>query len=766
MAETETLTKIPNKIIRKEIRINGIVQGVGFRPFIYNLANRFGLSGAVSNSDDGVIIEVQGSGSMIEDFSKAILRNAPPISMISHMKSLEIPNQSDTEFLILHSEKNSSVSTMISPDVAVCSDCVEELFNPEDRRYLYPFINCTNCGPRYTIIENIPYDRPFTSMKDFTQCPECQDEYNNPEDRRFHAQPNACHQCGPSCTLHDNKGKSINTTNPIQKAVKEIADGKIVAVKGLGGFHLAVDATNNMAVKELRKRKHREEKPLAIMVKSLEEAKLFCEINSDEIKALESIQCPIVLLRKRNNIPIVDEVAPGNDRIGIMLPYTPLHHMLFYYDASPLVMTSANLSEEPICIENDEALSRLEGIADFFLTHDRDIYLRSDDSVVIHLNDNLRLIRRSRGYIPIPIFVKSHGPTVLAVGGELKNTVCLLKDDKAFISQHIGNLENLEAYSFFTHTINHLQRIFETNADLITYDMHPEYLSTKWAKDQSEIPTIAVQHHHAHLASCMAENNLHDPVIGIIMDGTGYGADESIWGGEILIGDYFGFQRFAHFEQMPLPGGDAAIKAPWRTAVAYLQKIYGYLPDLPFLDNLTPEPIIEMVDKNVNCPQTSSCGRLFDAVAAISGGLQTIRYEGQAAIEFMQNSDNLDVQSFDYKIDMKNNIRRMLVSPIIHSVVDAVQNGESMLTLSNRFHKTLVDLITEIAKVAKSETGLSKVVISGGVFQNHVLFEAVVPTLLKNGFEIFSHKILPMNDGGISLGQAMIARYKQKAKEG
>ncbi|MBC8322373.1 MAG: carbamoyltransferase HypF [Candidatus Marinimicrobia bacterium] len=768
MAETTTeiLKKDSSRILRKQFRINGIVQGVGFRPFIYNLADQFNLTGSVSNSADGVMIEVQGNVANIDKFSTSIESIAPPISMISSINSVEIPLKNDLTFSILQSQNNTSVSTLISPDVAVCSDCIIELFNPEDRRFLYPFINCTNCGPRYTIIENIPYDRPYTSMRHFELCAYCQEEYDDPKDRRFHAQPNACPDCGPEVQLHDANGKTVISDNPIRETVKLIHQGKIAAIKGLGGFHLAVDASNAEAVKKLRKRKGREEKPLAIMVKSLVNAKLFCHINMKEEVELESVQCPIVLLRKRNNIPIVDYVSPGNDRIGIMLPYTPLHHLLFYYDAPPLVMTSANLSEEPICIENDEAFSRLEGIADCFLTHNRDIYLRSDDSVVISLIEEIHPIRRSRGYAPSPIFVKSQGPTVLAVGGELKNTVCLLKNDYAFISQHIGDLENLEAFNFFTHTIDHLKRVFESKPELIAHDLHPEYLSTKWVKEQSDIPTFGIQHHHAHLASCMAENNLKHPVIGIIMDGTGYGTDGTIWGGEILIGDFSGFQRFAHFEPMPLPGGDAAIKAPWRTAVAYLQKSFGKLPDLPFLKNLTSSPILEMVEKDINCPLTSSCGRLFDAVAAMCGGLQTIRYEGQAAIEFMQKSDNIDVRPFDFEIKIKNGGRQLLVSPIIRSVVNGIQNGESIGTLSSRFHRTLIDLFVETVKTAKKETGISHMVMSGGVFQNHVLFEGIIPKLQDEKFTVFTHKKVPMNDGGLSLGQAMIARHKFKTNKG
>jgi len=733
---TKILKRNISKIVRKQVRINGIVQGVGFRPFIYNLAHKYNLAGTVSNYEEGVIIEVQGQKQKVDSFSKAIIDGAPPLSMISSIHQNEVSLKNETNFTIVQSSKNSSISTLISPDVAVCPDCINELFDPNDRRFLYPFINCTNCGPRYSIIENIPYDRPFTSMRNFELCPDC----------------------GPHVHIHDSTGSIISNDIPIQKTVKHIQNGKIVAIKGLGGFHLAVDANNSKAVKNLRERKHREEKPLAIMVKSLDEAKKLCYIDLREADVLTSIQSPIILLKKRNNSTIVDEVAPGNDRIGIMLPYTPLHHILFYYGVPHLVMTSANISEEPICIHNDEAISRLDGIADYFLTHNRNINIRSDDSVVIQLKEKIRPIRRSRGFAPKPIMIDSKGPTVLAVGGELKNTVCLFKDDKAFLSQHIGDLENIDAYTFFKHTIHHLEQLFEVNPDAIAHDLHPDYLSTKWVKKQTGVPIIGVQHHHAHLASCMAENQLNDPVIGLIMDGTGYGTDGILWGGEILIGDYLEFQRYAHFEPMPLPGGSAAIKAPWRTAVAYLQNTFGELPDLPFLENINSSPIVEMVEKNVNCPKTSSCGRLFDAVAAMSGGLHTIKYEGQAAIEFMQKYNNLNVQPFDYEIHQFKNIKQLMISPIIRSIVKGIQSEESIQMLSNRFHKTLLELFIDIAKSAKNETGISDIVLSGGVFQNHVIFEEIIPRLQYENFNVYTHNKVPMNDGGISLGQAMIAR--------
>ncbi|MCK4903994.1 MAG: carbamoyltransferase HypF, partial [Candidatus Marinimicrobia bacterium] len=598
-------------------------------------------------------------------------------------------------------------------------------------------------------------------MKHFKMCAHCQAEYDDPANRRFHAQPNACPTCGPQVQLFDSGQNLQDVEDPIVATRQKLIDGKIVAIKGLGGFHLAVDATNNDMVQKLRKLKGRDEKPFALMVRDLKIAHQYCAISNEEAQVIQSFVAPIMLLEKLLNCDIAESVAPGNEHLGMMLPYTPLHHVLFEELDIPLIMTSANYYEEPICIDNDEAFERLESIADYFLVHNRDIYLRSDDSVVIHLVNKLRYLRRSRGIVPQPIFVKSTGSPVLAVGGELKNSICFLNDNKAIVSQHIGDLKNIEAYNFFKMTIKHLQRIFDVKPKLIVHDMHPQYFSTQWAKERPDIQTIAVQHHHAHLAACMAENQLTEPVIGIIMDGTGYGTDGTIWGGEILIGDYNNFERFAHFEPMPLPGGDAAIKSPWRTAVSYLHKTFdSSIPNLSFIDNHNIKPIIEMVDKNINSPLTSSCGRLFDAVAAMSGGRQTIRYEAQAAIELMQAFESTNVRPFSFIIEQKNDHQEILLQPIIRSLVRSIQNNESFSKISSRFHTTLVQIYLEVAKEARDETGINQIVLSGGVFQNMVLFEHTILALEKANFKVYTHSQVPTNDGGISLGQAMIGRNK------
>jgi len=747
------------KIVRKKINVQGIVQGVGFRPFIYNLAQSYNLNGFVSNTSHGVIIETEGELDIIDSFINDITDKSPPLAVITDVNSIDITLQKSEEFTIKKSDRGNSTSTLISPDIAVCDDCLEELFNPNDRRYHYPFINCTNCGPRYTIIDNIPYDRPYTSMKNFRMCTECQTEYDDPTNRRFHAQPNACPNCGPQIELYDSNQKTFSSQDIIESVCDLLKEGNIIAIKGLGGFHLAVDATNNTAVQNLRHLKGRDEKPFALMVKDIPAAEKYCSIIKIEKQSLNSIISPIILLKRLPNTKIAESVAPGNDYLGIMLPYTPLHHILFKKLEIPLVMTSANLSEEPICIDNKEAFNRLQSITNYLLVHNRDIYLRSDDSVGIVLNNKFQFIRRSRGVAPQPVFVNSKGPTVLALGGELKNNICLLIDNKAILSQHIGDLENIEAYNFFKLTIDHLQTIFDTKPELIIHDLHPQYFSTQWAAEQNNIPTFAVQHHHAHLAACMAENQLDEPTIGIIMDGTGYGNDKTIWGGEILIGDYNGFERFAHLEQMKLPGGDAAIKSPWRTGISYLSKTYpDGLPDISILNDHNIDPIIEMVSKDINSPLTSSCGRLFDAVAAIAGGRQNIHYEAQAAIELMQAFETINARPFSFMIDQKVDHREVVIQPIIRSLVRSIQNGESFAKISSRFHATLVRIFIELAQDARNETGINTIVLSGGVFQNMILFEHTIFALEKANFKVYTHSQVPTNDGGISLGQAIIGR--------
>ncbi len=746
-------------MLRRRLTINGIVQGVGFRPYIYSLARDIGLVGSVYNTSDGVKVEIQGSRQQLDHFESRLRPEAPPLSIIISVELEEITISDESDFTIVTSHDNASVSTLISPDVALCDDCKNELFDNKNRRFRYPFINCTNCGPRYTIIENIPYDRPFTSMKHFPLCQDCLAEYGDPADRRFHAQPNACAECGPQIWLTDRKGVRIDSTDPVSKTINLLAAGKILAIKGLGGFHLAVDASNADAVAKLRIAKGRDEKPLALMVKNIDTALELVQLNQDETNTLLSIQAPIVLCTSLSNDKISPNIAPGNDRLGIMLPYTPLHHLLLSGELDTLVMTSANFSEEPICIDNDEALVRLSGLADYFLLHNRDIYLRSDDSVVVEMAGEIRPLRRSRGYAPRPIFMKEKGPSILAVGGELKNVVGFSRDEKVFLSQHIGDLENLEAFEFFQMTMEHIKRIFEIEPELIVHDLHPGYLSTKWAKEQS-IPLLGAQHHHAHLASCMADNNLEEPVIGIIMDGTGYGTDGTIWGGEFLIGDASGFERKAHLEPMPLPGGEAAIKSPWRIGISYLYQVFGNnLPELPGLKDHDIQPIIQILDAKINSPLTSSCGRLFDAVAALSGGRQEIRYEAQAAIEFMQAAQNelgKDSSTFG-PIDI-NGVQIIPMNSIMENLVSRISDGKTQTQLSQWFHSSLVDTFSHLTDTLREASGIDHIVLSGGVFQNRLLFESLLEKLETNGYKVFTHKQVPTNDGGIALGQVIIGQ--------
>ena len=622
------------KTKRKKISIQGVVQGVGFRPLVYRLAQNENLKGFVFNTSRGVEIEVEGEPEALERFIQRIQSDPPPLAKITEIEVVDIQIKGEVEFLIRSSREEERRSTLISPDISICDDCLVELFDPEDRRYHYPFINCTNCGPRYTIIQDIPYDRPKTTMSSFKMCPDCQGEYDDPSNRRFHAQPNACSVCGPKIWLVDRWDRQIESRDAIGEAVRALKEGKIIAIKGLGGFHLACDATNDSAVSRLRRRKGREEKPLAVMALDIPAVERFTKMSVQERDLLLSPSRPIVLLRKKRDNPLAESVAPRNNTFGTMLPYTPLHYLILKRGFDALVMTSGNISEEPIAIGNREAQQRLGGIADIFLMHDRDIYLRSDDSVTRFISGLPRIIRRSRGTVPMPVFLRKKAPSILAVGGELKNTICLFKDDRAFLSQHIGDLENMETLAFFEECVHHFTRILQVEPVAIAHDLHPDYLSTQWALEQKELPRIGVQHHHAHIAACLAENGREDRVIGIALDGTGYGDDGHIWGGEILKADLVTYERIAHFNYLPMPGGSAAIKEPWRMGIVYLYEIYrkleqdvtdgenfiGWMNKVPLVEKMDHEKIkiiLKMIQKGVNVPKTSSLGRLFDGVAAI-----------------------------------------------------------------------------------------------------------------------------------------------------
>ena len=724
---------------RRQIEVSGIVQGVGFRPFVYRLAENCKLTGTIRNTAAGVTIEVQGTAQAVDRFEASLPLEAPPLARITEISARDIPVVQETEFRIVNSQPG-EVHTLISPDIAICCGCLHELFDPADRRYRYPFINCTNCGPRFTIVRDIPYDRASTSMAAFRMCPQCQSEYDDPRNRRFHAQPNACPDCGPHVELWDRSGRNVSDGDPIGKTIEVLRAGQIVAVKGLGGFHLAADALNPAAVKLLRERKRRIEKPFAIMVPDVGTARRFCEVDNPAKKILESTQRPIVLLPRRASCEAPDEIAPRNRELGVFLPYTPLHYVLLDQGKfAALVMTSGNLSEEPIAIDNGEAVDRLSSLADFFLVHNRDILLRCDDSVVRPTNKGARHLRRSRGFVPVPVFLKDEQPCVLAVGGELKNTVCLTKGKHVFLSQHIGDLENKEGYKFFVEAIDHLKNILEIEPQMIAYDLHPDYFSTKWALQQEGVQLVGVQHHHAHVASCMAENHLKGQVIGITLDGTGYGTDGNIWGGEVLLADYEHFERRAHLEYVPMPGGAAAIREPRRMAVSYLAHHFGRgLRDcpIPFVQNLDPlktEALLRMMEQNINSPPTSSCGRLFDAVAALIGIRQKVNYEAQAAIELEMaiRTSSADA-AYPFTRVLQDGTWIISTRSLFDALLDDLKQDAPIADMSRRFHNGLINIFVEIAEELRAETGLSRVCLSGGTFNNVYLCNGLESRLIRS----------------------------------
>jgi hydrogenase maturation protein HypF len=744
---------------RRSIRIEGIVQGVGFRPFVYQLARRRGLSGWVRNDSRGVAIEVQGPAETLESFLHGLREEHPPLAAISRFETADLPIVDEADFLILASEATLEKTAQIAPDTHVCADCLRELFDPADRRYLYPFINCTNCGPRYTIVTAIPYDRPNTTMAAFPLCPACREEYRDPSSRRFHAQPNACPVCGPRLALVDRDGHAI-LGDALDEAVARLKRGGILAVKGLGGYHLAAVADNGAAVAELRRRKARDEKPFALMVRDLASVGDLAEIDETERRLLAGPERPIVLLRARKDHGLSPLIAPRNRYLGLMLPYTPLHHLLLR-DFPALVMTSANLSDEPIAFEDGEARQRLGGIADAFLVHDRVIHTRADDSIARVMAGRPLLLRRSRGYVPRPVFLPAAQGSVLAVGAELKNTVCLTQGDRAYLSQHIGDLKNLEVHDSFVRTIEHLQKLFEVDPQVVAHDLHPDYDSSRYAETLPGLRRIAVQHHHAHLASCLAEHGLTGEALGLIFDGIGYGADGCIWGGEFLAGGYGGYRRLGHFRYVPMPGGDAATREPARMALSYLHQAFGAeLPPLPVVEAIPAGEraiLLKMIERGINAPPTSSCGRLFDAVAALVGLRDKVSYEGQAALELEMA---IEPDEGDYPFDLEEAGGLIFdPAPLVRALVGELLAGVSVGVVSARFHNSLAGMMAAVARRLRAATGLNRIVLSGGVFQNLYLVERGTRLLQADGFEVFTHSLVPPNDGGLALGQAVVAGF-------
>jgi hydrogenase maturation protein HypF len=741
--------------VRKEVQVSGIVQGVGFRPYVYRLATDRNLGGNISNTPAGVTIEIQGPTDLVEDFVSRLPGEAPMLAQITHVLVREVPCKADRSFEILSSQTGEHPSALVSPDVTVCDDCLRELFDTQDRRHLYPFINCTNCGPRFTIVRDVPYDRPSTSMSAFPMCDKCRAEYTDPHNRRFHAQPNACWDCGPQLEFWDSAGRLIEVRDPIEAAIERLRAGEILAVKGLGGFHFAVDAMNSAAVERLRQRKRRIAKPFAVMVRDLEAARRFCQIDAEAQTLLSSRQRPIVLAPKTRSSAVAENVAPNQLDLGLFLPYTPLHHLIFAAGKfTVLVMTSGNLSEEPVAIDNREAVDRLGNIADFFLVHDRKILLRCDDSVVRHSVGRLRQIRRSRGYVPAPVRLHKELPPILAVGGELKNTICLTRRNMAFLSQHIGDLENIESFDFFREAIAHLSRILEIEPEVIAHDLHPDYLSTKWASTQNGARLVGVQHHHAHIAACMAENLIDGRVIGLALDGTGYGTDGQIWGGEALIAGYATFERAAHFAYVALPGGAAAIREPWRMAVSYLVQAFGedFLTlDIPFVRELQrgkAELVLRMIAQRVNSPLTSSCGRLFDAVAALIGIRQEVSYEAQATIELeMLGRSSTATDGYPLAIRRQDQCWQIDASSLFAGIVEDLRRKVCTETISRRFHNGLVETLVRLACLLREESSLNQICLSGGTFNNLLVFEHLIRELKFLRFEIFTHSEVPRATG-------------------
>jgi hydrogenase maturation protein HypF len=755
---------------RTALVVRGVVQGVGFRPFIYRLAMEEGLAGFIGNDTDGVTIEIEGLKERVEAFLARLRSQAPPLARIDSVAVRELAPVGETGFRIVASEVLGRVSTGIPADAATCPDCLRELLDPKDRRYRYPFLNCTNCGPRFTITRRIPYDRPQTSMAKFPMCPECQREYDDPLNRRFHAQPNACWVCGPRVWLVGADGAKIATDDAVAACIDHLVAGQIMAIKGIGGFHLSVDATNQSAVMRLRERKRRYGKPLAVMVRDLEAARAACTLNAEEEALLTTPARPIVLAARREGCGIAEGVAPGIPWLGVYLPYAPLQHLLF---ADPrvqaLVMTSANLSEEPIAIDNEEARMRLGGIADAFLMHDREILQRCDDSVAAVVDGAPQLVRRARGFVPLGVPLPFDAPPMLAVGAHLKNVFALARGRFAYQSQHLGDLENLTGLEFFRESLDHLMRTFEIEPQTVVHDLHPGYLSTEWAKEWARergLELIAVQHHHAHVAGCMAEHGLTGRVIGLALDGTGYGIDGKIWGGEVLIARLEAFERFAHLDYVPMPGSEAAIKEPWRMAFAALRAAGFDLESAASLAGPTTEEarvLDRMMERCVNSPLTSSLGRLFDAVAAVVLNRRVVDYEAQAAIEL--EGVAVDEPDDEPGYAMKfiggdwttREPTRISAGPLWHELVEDLRAGVSKARIAARFHAGVAAGFVQAAVMARAATGVNQVALSGGCMHNRRLARLLRVKLEAAGFEVFQHIQVSPGDGGLSYGQVAVA---------
>jgi hydrogenase maturation protein HypF len=749
---------------RRRIRVQGIVQGVGFRPFIYRTATRLGLSGFVQNDSSGLVVEVEGPEEAIKAFTTALVTDRPPLAVIEDLREEAIGPTGTVEFEIRRSAEVGTSRAPISPDIATCDECLAELSNPLDRRYGYAFTNCTDCGPRFTITTAVPYDRPHTTMAGFAMCEDCRREYLDPSDRRFHAQPIACPRCGPRLEWRWPTNRA-SPDDPIAVSADHIRSSGIVAIKGLGGYHLACDAGSDEAVLELRRRKNREEKPFAVMVSSLDDARAIAVVSDEEAGVLASPRRPIVLLRRLMAGPIAESVAPGNRFVGVMLPYTPLHHLLLAAVGRPVVMTSGNLSEEPIVHEDGVARERLAPIADAFLTHDRPIHIRCDDSVVRVLGDAPYPLRRSRGFAPEPLsVVRRFERPLLAVGGELKNTFCIGIETRAIMSQHVGDLENFDAMQAFTEGVRHFLEVFDIAPAVVAYDLHPDYMSSKWALSREGVETVGVQHHHAHIASCLADNRRAERVIGLALDGTGYGLDGDIWGCEVLACDLSGFDRLVHLRAVPMPGGAAAIREPWRMGAVYLNAAFGDAApgcDLGFVRSTSDRwsPVLQMADAGINSPRTTSAGRMFDAAAAVCGLRDRVTYEGQAAAEFEQIADPRIVDAYTCTVagDEIDGVE------LIAALAEDLARGRPVPEAAAAFHNGLAGALVKACEVVREAHKLETVALSGGTWQNLLLLHRTQLLLVAAGFEVLTHRRVPPNDGGIALGQAVVANAARRA---
>jgi hydrogenase maturation protein HypF len=755
------------------ITLRGIVQGVGFRPFIHRLARECGLAGTVRNFSGGVVIEAEGPQDSIDEFYRRIAREAPPLARVAGQTIQSRPARGATAFSVQKSDRLEGGFVLVPPDIAMCPSCHQELLDPRDRRHRYPFINCTDCGPRLTIIEDIPYDRPMTTMRTFTMCRRCRAEYENIDDRRYHAQPNACPDCGPHLSLRNGTDRTLSGEEALQDAIGRLKRGQILAVKGIGGFHLCCDAGHDRAVEELRRRKNRPAKPLAIMTRDADRAASLCHLSDLERQLLESPARPIVILRQRGGNPISRLVAPGNNTLGIMLPYAPVH-VLLLEDLAAIVATSANLSDQPLIGDNEQAVKDLAGIADGFLLHDREIHTRCDDSILRVIAAQPTPLRRARGFAPVPIQLPVETPQVLACGAELKNTFCLVRDGYAFVSQHIGDLKNVQTYRFYEQMIARFEKLFRADPKILAHDLHPQYLSTRYAAERAAGPggltMVPVQHHHAHVAACMAENGITDPVLGVVFDGIGYGDDGRIWGAEFMVADLAGYRRVGQLRYVPLPGGDAASREPWRMGLSYLHAL-GAAPQgserRAFCGHLDPDAVdtvLKMLDRAYHVPLGSSMGRLFDAVSFLLGLCERNTYEGEAAVALQIAAEEAagEPGRYDWSIGEEEGYLTVDPLPLVRGIIDDIAAGIPAGRIALGFHRAVADLVRACCRSIRDATGLEKVALSGGVFQNALLAEMTINRLRREGFEPLTHRQVPPNDGGISLGQAVVAAQVQK----